>query len=80
MLSRARLPYFLTGGWASNSSEDPAILIQNTANGVNFSGIDMVQQTIYTRPNLPSILSNPEPTLELKTALYVPPEIHRPQQ
>ncbi len=44
-----------TGSWASNTAGGPAILIQNTANSVNFSGIDMVQQTVYARPGLTGI-------------------------
>ncbi|QND44629.1 hypothetical protein HB780_02245 (plasmid) [Rhizobium lusitanum] len=43
------------GAWASNVSGGAAILIQNTANSPNVTGIDMVQQTVYARPNLPGI-------------------------
>ncbi|MBB3287071.1 MULTISPECIES: hypothetical protein [unclassified Rhizobium] len=44
-----------TGSWASNSNSDAAILIQNTANALSFSGIYFVQQTVYARSNLPAI-------------------------
>ncbi|NTJ51388.1 hypothetical protein G6K93_30655 [Agrobacterium rhizogenes] len=44
-----------TGAWTSNAMGGPAILIQNTANSVSVSGIDLVQQTVYARGNLPGI-------------------------
>lgn len=44
-----------SGAWASNPHNGAAVVIQNMAGTKNFSGIDMVHQTIYTRNNLPGV-------------------------